>query len=520
MSGNTRMGNLEVDERRSALLSNAGAIAVVAGAIEGTLGPKGLNCMLVDRFGEAIISNDGRAILERMEISHPAARLLIQTAKAQDREVGDGTTTTCLLAQALISEGVNQILAGVPVARIVEGMRAGLARAMELLQNLSRPIKGFEDPLLRQAALIAAREQEDIADLVLAGARIAGKEKLAERGFRLADWIIAREGEENEVISGLALAREPLNRQMPRALGAARILLIDDALEPEALEEEALATESGFKRYREIQENFKADLTRLIEAKVNLVMAGRGVSEIAEQTLTEAGVLVLRRVSARELAAVAEHTGAKPVKRSGLGREGKAWEKILGRAQQAFFDEKLSQLRILGGKGKPSAAILLGAGTAEVREERRRIAEDAACVVQQALLGGIVPGGGAAEMSLLQEMEQLRAATGGLAAFGVDCVIAALRRPLAQIVINAGYNPLEKVEQVNAAFAAGKSNIGINCDTGEICDMLNIGVVDASRVKLHALKCAGEVAEAVLRINTVIRKKEENRPSPSSDTGG
>jgi len=512
--------NLEVDERRSALLSNAGAIAAVAVAIEGTLGPKGLNCMLVDRFGEAIISNDGRAILERMEISHPAARLLVQTAKAQDREVGDGTTTTCLFANALISEGVNQILAGVPVARIIEGLRAGLARATALLQQTSRPIKGFDDPLLRQAALIAAREQADIADLVLEGARIAGQEKLAQRGFRLADWIIAQEGEENEVLSGLVLEKEPLNRQMPRALSAARILLIDDALEPEEMEEEALATESGFKRYRELQEDFKASLTALIEAKVNLIIVARGVAEIAEQMLTEAGVLVLRRVSAKDLARIAEHTGAQPIKRSGLAREKKAWDKILGRAKQAFFDEKLSQLRILGGKGKPSAAILLGAGTSEVREERRRIAEDAACVVQQALLGGIVAGGGAAEMSLLPELERLRSATSGLAAFGVDCVIAALRRPLGQIVVNAGYNPLEKVEQIKAAVAAGKSDIGIDCDTGELCDMLNKGVVDAARVKIHALKCAGEVAEAVLRINTVIRKKEENRPSPSPDTGG
>jgi chaperonin GroEL (HSP60 family) len=476
--------------------------------------------MLVDRFGEAIISNDGRAILERMEISHPAARLLVQTAKAQDREVGDGTTTTCLLAHALISEGVNQILAGVPVARIIEGLRAGLARATELLQNNSRPIKGFDDPLLRQAALIAAREQADIADLVLAGARIAGKEKLAERGFRLADWIIAQEGEENEVISGLVLEKEPLNRQMPRALSPARILLIDDALEPEEMEEEALATESGFKRYRELQENFKASLAALIEAKVNLIFVARNVSEIAEQMLTEAGVLVLRRVSAKDLARIAEHTGAKPTKRSGLARENKAWDKILGQAKQAFFDEKLSQLRILGGKGKPSAVILLGAGTAEVREERRRIAEDAACVVQQALLGGIVAGGGSAEMSLIPELEKLRGATAGLAAFGVDCVTAALRRPLAQIAVNAGYNPLEKMEQIKTALAAGKTNIGIDCDTGEPCDMLNKGVVDAARVKIHALKCAGEVAEAVLRINTVIRKKEENRPSPSPDTGG
>ncbi len=383
---------MQVEERKSALLSNAGAIAAVAAAVEGTLGPKGLNVMLVDRFGEVTISNDGRAILERMEVSHPAGRLLVQTARAQDAEVGDGTTTACLLAHSLISEGVSRVLEGVPPARVVEGIRAAMREAIKLLRESSRPIDGFDDPRLQQAALIAGRGDEDIARLALHAAKIAGKEGLQKRGFRLADWVIAKEGAENEVFCGIALEKGPLNAQMPRAAAPARILLLDDALEPEELEGEALATEAGFARYRELQEAFQAALGRIVDAKANLVLTTRGIAPAAEQALTEAGILALRRVSARDLARTAEHTGARPIKRAGL--QSGELEPALGRARRAYYDEKLEHLRIVGGKGKQMATMLVGAGTAEVRAERRRIAEDAASAVQQAFLGGVVAGGG------------------------------------------------------------------------------------------------------------------------------
>ena len=515
MPGSPRQSTMEVDERKSALLSNAGAIAAVASAIEGTLGPKGLNVMLVDRFGEVTISNDGCAILERMEVSHPAGRLLIKTAKAQEAEVGDGTTTACLLASTLISEGVAHILGGVPVAKVVEGMWAGVRRAIALLEEQSRPVKDFADPVLKEAALIAGRGQEEIAQLVLEGARIAGRSRLAERGFRLADWVAAKEGAENEVFCGITLEKEPVGGQVRKSASPARIVIIDDALEPVEVEQEALATEAGFGRYRELQEEFRAGLLRLIEAKVNLVLAGRGISGMAEEMLTEAGVMLLRRVAGRDLAKVAEHTGARPIKRSWLAKKEAKVESVVGRARRAYYDEKLGHLRIAGGKGKRAATMLVGGSTAEVRAEHQRIAEDAACAVQQALLGGVVAGGGAAEMSLIPEMERLRGSLGGMAAYGVECVVAALRRPLSQIVENAGFNPLEKVEQVRTAVTAGKQAVGIDCDTGEACDMFARGVVDATNVKLQALRTAAEMAEAVLRIKTIIRKREEGPPQAS-----
>jgi len=510
----------DVDERMSALLSNAAAIRAVAAAVEGTLGPKGLNCMLVDRFGEVTITNDGCAILDKIDIGHPAARILINAAKAQDREVGDGTTTTTILASALVTEGVSQVAKGVAVTKVIEGMRAGLQRAGEAMAARSRVITDFDDPLLAQAAVVAGRGECDIAGLAVQACRLVGRATLSEPDFRLREWIIAKEGAANETLPGIVIEKERMNRQMPRVVRRARVLVIDDALEPEELDNEALATESGFARYLELKDRFAAMLTRLLGLGVNVAVVERGVSDEAEEALTAAGAMVVRRVSARDLARIAEHTGARPLKRTGLGREASEIERCLGHARLVAEDDRLGHVRFEGGKRRRVATMLVGAATAQVKEERLRIAEDAASAAQQALLGGVLPGGGAAELAAAVETQRLRDTMGGMAAYGAGCVVEALKRPLAQIIANAGFNPLEKMGNVMAEMAqASRDALAIDCDTGAVADMLSLGVVDPTTVKLHALRAAGEVAEAVLRISTIIRSRDSaGRPSGESAT--
>jgi len=521
MSGEVKhVAPIEVDERLAALLANASAVRAIASAVEGTLGPKGLNCMLVDRLGDVTVTNDGSTILSKIDVSHPAARMVINTAKAQEVEVGDGTTTTTILANALIAEGVSHASRGVPVTRIIEGMRAGLARAVAVLREKSVAISDLDDPVLRQVAIIAGREQEDLADLALEAARLLGAEKLREEAFRLAEWVVAKEGAQSQVLPGLVIEKERLSRQMPREVKPARILVVDDALEPEEVEEEALGTEAGFQRYLALREAFREDLQRLVGLGVRVVVVHKGVDSLAEEILTEAGVMVVRRVSSRDIAAIAEHTGARPIKRHGLRKEASDLRKAVGRARRVYEDERLEHLRILGGRGAPAATMLVGAATAAVKEERQRIAQDAASAVQQAVRGGIVAGGGAAELSAIPEVERVREQLSGMAAYGADCVIEALRRPLRQIVANAGFNPLEKLGDVLAARAAGnRDSLGIDCDTGQVADMMAAGVVDATTVKVYAIEAAGEIAEAILRINTIIRKREESvAPLPGAAT--
>lgn len=507
-------------DRVAALVSNAGALRAVASAVEGTIGPKGLDTMLVDRFGDVVVTNDGCTILERMDASHPAARMLINAARAQQEEVGDGTTTTTIMASALVQAGLDMVAGGVPVPRLVEGVRIGAEIALEVMEGRSRKVSGLGDPLLPQVAYIAGRGRQDIARLAVDAARLAGIDSLIDPAFRLRDAIVAEEGAATEVFMGVIIGRGRQSRYTPRTASPARILALDDALEPEKLDEEALATERGLERHLALREEFEDSLKRLIDMGVNVVLVDRGVADIAEDILADAGVIVAARVAWRELERAGEHTGARPVKRTWLARPREDLEKVMGAADQVYEDEKLSHIRVLGGRGKPMATIVVGASTDDVAGERDRIAQDAVSAVQAAVRRGVVAGGGAAEIACARRLLEARQKVRGMAAYGVDCVVSALKRPLAQIVQNAGYNPLEKVEQVLAAQAQGAcDSLGVDCETGEIADMFELGIVDPLPIKLHAVRAACEVGEAVLRIDRIVKKREDSRVDDAKEVG-
>lgn len=509
----------EADERLGALLTNANAVRAIAGAVEGTIGPKGLDTLLVDRFGEVVITNDGMTILTRMDVNHPAAKMVISTAKAQEDEVGDGTTTATIMAGSLLSEGVAQATKGVPVSRLIDGIRMGISRAIQVIEEKAVRVDDVSEPLLRKVALIAGRQNEDIADLVTQAAVMVGKERLLDRRFKLSETIVAKEGAENRVLAGIIVDKKRLAEEMPESLSDARVLVIDDSLEPEEIEEEALATESGFQRYLALGEEFKSNLIKIVRMGINLVIVDKGISDIALEILSDAKVMVLARVSSAEVRRVCEHTGAKAIKRSGLKKPVEELGKYLGRASTVYEDPRLEHVMILGGHGKPAATILVGATTEEVREERERICTDAASSVQAAIRGGVVSGGGAMEIALSREVDKMRSSQKGMQAYGLVCVVEALKRPLSQILLNAGFNPLEKVGDVIARQTeTGNDNLAVDCDTGDVADMWEIGVVDPAPVKTYALKAAQEIACAILRIDTIIKKRDESgRSQPNLD---
>ncbi|MBN6186211.1 TCP-1/cpn60 chaperonin family protein [Aneurinibacillus sp. BA2021] len=502
------------DERLSTLLHNMNAVQAVAGSVEGTIGPKGLDVMLVDEWGGVIITNDGVTILEEMEAKHPAARLMIGLARSQQREVGDGTTTATLLAAALVTEGVSQVQRGVPIARVIAGIELGVHEALTRMREAACPIHTFDDERLFHIAYIAGREQKDIASLVIQGAKLLGREKMLEPDFTFSDVITAQEGAENEVLDGVILHQRPLSREMPTRLEHVRLLVLNDALAPEEMDDEALGTEIGFQRYLQIKEEYRRNLEKLLELNVGAVVLDRSCDSIAEEFCLDHGILILHRVFQSERERVARYSGARSLKRSALNKSAAELSRSLGYAEQLVFDEALDQVRIIGGHGVPAATMIVGAGTREVVGERERIARDAASAVQAALRGGYLPGGGSVELFLSRHLERWRQSVKGMEGFGVEAVAAALRRPLAQMMRNAGFNPLEKIEQVRAAQEdSGSPNIGLNLDTGECADMLAAGVVDPALVKLHALQTASEVSRAILRIHTVIRKKSPERSS-------
>lgn len=514
----TNQGNLEGDERYATLLNNAGAIRAICSAVEGTLGPKGLDTMLVGGQGDILITNDGVTILEKMDVTHPAARLLVQVARSQQAEIGDGTTTATVLAGALVNEGVAQVVKGVPVAKVVAGLQEGVRLAEEALLARARPIRSLDDPALYRIAYIAGREQEDIARLILEAAKKVGAGQLRDDRFRLADSVVTMDKGRNEVWPGLILSPTPLHSRLPDGelvpaeSESAGVLLLQDAFEPEKPDEEALATESGYRAAREMRDRFRGDLAKLVELGVGLVAADRGVDPEAEQFCADHGIAVLARLPRRELARLRDFTAAVPVRRSALSKDPAELSRVLGHAGRIGYDAALARIRVADGGGRPAVTVVVGASTREVVGERSRIAMDAASALQAAVRGGYVAGGGAAEVAAARELERHRATVKGMEGFGIDAVAEALRRPLSQIVVNAGFNPLEKVEEVKAAQAAEETDVlGIDCDTGFLLNMIEANVIDPAPVKAYALRAAGEVAAAVLRIRTVIKMKSNDR---------
>ncbi|WP_442955860.1 TCP-1/cpn60 chaperonin family protein [Paenibacillus sp. y28] len=504
--------NHEAEERQPTLRNNAAAVRAICSAVEGTLGPKGLDTMLVGGGGEVVITNDGVTILEMMDVTHPAARLVIQAARAQQAQVGDGTTTATVLAGALVGEGVAQVERGVPVSKVIEGIRLGVQEAAAAIARRARPLSGVEDPLLARIAWVAGREQRDIAELVIEAAHVVGFPLLASDSFRFAEAIVADEQPRSEVFPGLIVKQKPLQAYLFEAGTAVGngIMVFEDALEPETLGEEALVTEAGLRQQLEWKAQFAAQLAKLPELGIGLIAVDRSVAPEAEQFCADHGIMVLQRALKSELRQLCEHTGARPLKRTALARPAAQLASAVGRCRELRYDARSERVYIREGAGRSRVTAIVGAGTREVAGERSRIAGDAASSVQAAVLGGIVPGGGAVELAVARELERLREGLGGLESFGVQCVAEALRRPLAQMAANGGYNPLEKLELIKAAqLAAGSDTLALDFDTGEVADMLRRGIVDPAPVKIHALEAAGEVACAILRIQTVIKMKPD-----------
>ncbi len=497
----------EVNQHFAALLSNVGAIRAVTEAVEGTLGPKGLDCMLIDEYGDVLVTNDGVTILRTMDVTHPAARMLIGATEHQESEVGDGTTTTAVLAGSLVQEGANQILKGVPVNKVIEGIRHGVSRSLDLLADLRIEVTDLKSSFLENIATVSGRGNNVLAQLIMKAACFVGEQKIQEPGFKLAEQVFAFEGSENLIIQGAIIDREPMNREMPREISAGRIIILDDALEPERIEPEALGTEYGFQRLLHNEQLLRENLQKLAAIGVKAIFTDRAIADLAEEILTDLGILGVQSVSRAQWQRLAGLTGARPIKKISLAKQPDDLLKLSGTVAQIVVEERLRQIRVYGEPNRQFVTILIGAQTTEVVRERERIAKDTAAAVQAAWLGGIVPGGGSAEMAISRQL--ITEARQGMADYGFQCVIETLKRPMAQICINAGLNPLEKLAAVMTAMEQQTSPaLGVDCNTGMVVNLAEQGIYDPYFVKYYALQSAGEIAEAILRINTIIKMKE------------
>lgn len=490
----------------SAIANNVQAVKALIAAVEGTIGPKGMDCMLVNEEGDFIITNDGVTILMEMDVSHPAAIMLINGAYAQQKEIGDGTTTMTILVGQLLESALYHIQKGVSVHHIIQGIRLGIKDAIQYIEDRKIAIIEENWDMLKSVIKIAGREDESLIELLFKAANFIGKERLLEKDFRFSDMIEAVEGLENEVLPGVIIYRKPTCDKFKSLINEGRIMILDDELQVEALSSELMGTENGFNQYIENREKFDGWIQKIIDLDISALFIGRTIDPHAEQQLLDAGILVVSNILSEQLNRLSQCVGAKLIKNSVLSKRTGEIEVYCGKAAQIIYDAKLDGIKVIDGAGSPAATVLVSAATGVVTKERERVARDAAASLQAAVKEGVVVGGGASELACATLLEKMKNNTDNMTKYGIACVIDALKKPMYNIIKNAGFNPLEKVENVTSAIkTTGCHSLGINCDNGEIEDLLKKAVLDPALVKIYALKTSCEIAEAILKIHLILK---------------
>ena len=482
----------------NALESNSNAVMAVADTVRTTLGPKGLDKLLIDQAMNRHISNDGVTILLSLRAIHPVAKMIVEIAERQEQLVGDGTTTAVVMSAEMIKEGKRLIKElGVHPTKVVEGIESGVRHACELLEKESKRFSIEEMTLenVVRTSLSSKLDGEGLARLVISALRLVGENARynGEYDFNKGIMVIRKTNMEDRVVNGVVLERKRIDPEIPLQVHGAKIMITRMDLKPV---KEAWIKEN--KNYQEIllMENDRMAKSREIVESIlktganTVLIASPEVDHAVEDMLVAKKVFAVK-ISTEEIEHLSRYTGAKPVRvMDDLKRTD-----ILGSAERVFEDEDDGVIYIEGGSGKNMVTIVVSGTTKETSLERWRAAIDGINAAEAALNKGAVPGGGAAELHIIDKVKGLKLK--GLEQVGLEVVTAALESIMRQILANAGFNGLEKVMTAKAS----PPGHGIDINTGEPVDMWKMGVIDPLLVKTMALCAAGEIAKSVLRID-------------------
>jgi chaperonin GroEL (HSP60 family) len=482
----------------NALESNSNAVMAVADTVRTTLGPKGLDKLLIDQAMNRHVSNDGVTILLSLRAIHPVARMIVEIAERQEQMVGDGTTTAVVMAAEMIKEGKRLIKElSVHPTKVVEGIESGVKHACSLLKRDARKIK-LDDVELEQViktSLSSKLDGQNLSQLVISALRSVGDQAIynGEYNFDKATKVIRRTNIEDKIVNGIVLERKRLDPEMPPEVRDAKIMIAKFDLKP--IKESWLKESSKYEEILAMESDRISKSKEIVEAMLatganTFLLASSEIDQTIEDLLVLRKVIAVR-ISTEEIEYLSRYTGARPVRMI----EELSSPDILGKANRVYEDEDKEVIYIENASGKKMVTIIVSGSTKETSIERWRASIDGVNAAEAALNHGIVPGGGAAELHIIEKVKDLRLK--GLEQVGLEVVTAALESIMRQILTNAGYNGLEKVMTAKAS----PDEFGIDIDTGELTNMWKKGVIDPLLVKTMALEAAGEIAKSVLRID-------------------
>jgi len=499
---------------RDAQRNNILAARVVAETVKTTLGPKGMDKMLVDRSGNVTITNDGVTILEQMEIEHPAAKMLVEVAKTQEKEVGDGTTTAVMIAGKLLENAEKLLDQKIHPTVITRGYRWASEESAEILKELAVELDSDEQlSKIAQTAMTgkgAEYLKEKFGRMVVETVKILSENKIFDpRGVRI-EKKMGGSLEETALIKGIVLGEGRASKDMVLGINNARIALLEEALEVKGPETETRISVSNPDQLQNFlnQEEamLRAKINAVLESGANVVFAQRGIDDYIKHYLAREGIYAVERVGREDLWSIAKATGAKIVSRlkelrsSDLGAARLVEERLEG-------DHALTY--ILGCEDPKSITILIRGGTSHVVEEVERAIRDALGDVASALKDSkIVAGGGAVEVELARRLRAFAKTLTGRERLAVEEFANALEFIPTALAENAGLDPLDVLTELRAIHDAGNKNHGINLFNENVEDSFKNGIIEPLKVKVQAISSASEVAIMILRIDDVIAAKK------------
>ncbi|MCK9565643.1 MAG: TCP-1/cpn60 chaperonin family protein [Methanothrix sp.] len=514
---------------RDAQRSNIMAAKAVAGAVRTTLGPKGMDKMLVDTMGDVVITNDGVTILKEMDIEHPAAKMMVEIAKTQDQEVGDGTTTAVVLAGELLKQAEELLEQEIHPTVIAAGYRAAADKSMEILQGLAIKVSAKDEDLLRKIAVTAMTGK---------GSQSA-RDELAEMAVKAVQSVVDEDGTvdtdnitvekkvgggitDSMLVSGVVIDKDRLHPNMPKSVTAARIALLNAAVEIEKTEVDAkiqITSPDQLQAFLDQEENMlKGMVDRIASTGANVLFVQKGIDDLAQHFLAKAGIYTVRRVKKSDMEKLARATGGRVVtsiheiSKEDLGKAGLVEERKVSDEKMTFVEDC---------KNPKSVSIILRGGTEHVVDELDRAMEDALRVVGVAVQDKLlVAGGGAPEVELALRLRAYASTVGGREQLAIEAFANAMEVIPKTLAENAGLDQIDSLVSLRSQHEKGVKTAGLDMDTGKPVDMLSLGVVEPLRVKTQAINSAAEAAIMILRIDDVIASKSGGPGGMPGGAGG
>jgi thermosome len=516
---------------RGAQGANIAAAKAVAETVRTTLGPKGMDKMLVDSIGDIVVTNDGVTILEEMNIENPAAKMIVEVAKTQDEEVGDGTTTAVVIAGELLKKAEDLLDQNIHPTVIAKGYKLAGEHAEKLLEKIKVKIAYTDDVSLRKVAMTAMTGKNAETDKEVLGRIVVdavksimeikdGKPVLENDNIKIEK----KSGgsiQDSKLIKGIVIDKERAHSEMPNEVNNAKILLLSEALEVKETErttEIRVNTPEQLKAFMDQEENYLKDIVNRVKVTgTNVVFCQKGIDDIAQYFLAKAGILAVRRVKKSDIEKIAKATGAKIVSnldeasQKDLGFAGEVFEKKIAGDDMMFINKC---------KNPKAVTLLVRGGTEHIIDEIERAVIDALgdlkAVIEE---GTVVYGAGAPEIEIAQGLRKYAQSLKGREQLAVNKFAEALEIIPKTLAENAGLDPIDVLTELKALHDNGKINYGINVFTGKAEDMAKLGVVEPSKIKSQAIKSATEVAMLILRIDDVIASGKMKEP-PMPPQGG